>query len=239
MAISRSTANTWYAASVDKSPEFAPRSAWPTRAARAYHQIREMIFDGTISADSILVEARLGELLGMSRTPVREALSRLEAEGLLAPLPRGGFSVVALSEDDLRDLYMIRACLEGLAAATAASKLTRVDIARLEDLYDAMGEAVEAGRDEELAQLNREFHRTIAVASGNRHLSEMLDNVKGVFERFRANAVADPGRRAQAHVEHGQLIHALRDRDGDKARRLAEEHVHRALRQGTDLIKKS
>ncbi|HUZ55728.1 MAG TPA: GntR family transcriptional regulator [Streptosporangiaceae bacterium] len=224
---------------MDVSAEFSPRSAWPTRAARAYHQIREMIFDGTISADSVLVEARLGELLGMSRTPVREALYRLEAEGFLTSLPRGGFSVVALSEDDLHGLYMIRACLEGLAASTAATKLTRVDVARLEDLYDEMRAAVEAGSDEELARLNREFHRTIAVASGNRHLREILDNVKGVFERFRANAVADPGRRAQAHLEHGQLIDALRDRDADKARRLAEDHVHRALRQGTDLSKKS
>lgn len=205
----------------------------------AYHQIREMIFNGTIPAESVLVEARLGELLGMSRTPVREALYRLEAEGLLTALPRGGFSVVALSEEDLRNLYEIRACLEGLAAATAASKLTRVDIARLEDLYDDMRAAVEAGRDDELAKLNREFHRTIAVASGNRHLSEILDNVKGVFERFRANAVADPARRAQAHLEHGQLIDALRDHDTDRARMLAEDHVHRALQQGTNLSKKS
>jgi DNA-binding GntR family transcriptional regulator len=198
-----------------------------------------MIFDGTIPADSVLVEARLGELLGMSRTPVREALYRLEAEGLLTALPRGGFSVVALSEEDLRGLYQIRARLEGLAAETAAGKLTRVDIARLEDLYDDMRAAVEAGRDDELAKLNREFHRTIAVASGNKHLSEILDNVKGVFERFRANAVADPSRRAQAHFEHGELIDALRNRDADKARMLAENHVHRALQQGTDLSKKS
>jgi DNA-binding GntR family transcriptional regulator len=213
-------------------------NTWPTRSARAYQQVREMILEGAIPAGSTLVEARLVRLLGMSRTPVREALHRLEAEGLLAPLPRGGFSVIALGEDDLRNFYMIRACLEGLAAATAATQLTRVDLARLEDLYDEMQIAVQAGRDEELAQLNREFHRTVAIASGNAPLCEILDNVKGVFERFRVNAVANPNRRAQAHLEHGQLIDALRDRDADKARRLAEDHVHRALKQGTDQAKR-
>jgi DNA-binding GntR family transcriptional regulator len=216
----------------------ASSSTWPTRSARAYQQIREMILEGAIPAGSTLVEARLVRLLGMSRTPVREALHRLEAEGLLVALPRGGFSVVALSEDDLRNFYLIRACLEGLAAATAATRLTRVDLARLEDLYETMQVAVEAGRDEELAQLNREFHRTVAIASGNAPLREILDNVKGVFERFRVDAVANPNRRPQAHLEHGQLIDALRDRDADKARRLAEDHVHRALKQGTDHAKR-
>jgi DNA-binding GntR family transcriptional regulator len=211
-------------------------NAWPTRSARAYHQIREMIFDGTISAGTMLVEARLVRQLGMSRTPVREALHRLEAEGLLSALPRGGFTVVAVGDEDLRNLYMIRACLEGLAAATAATKLNRVDIARLEDLYDEMGVAVEAGQDEELARLNREFHRAVAIASGNVHLREILDNVKGVFERFRATAVANPARRAEAHAEHGELIEALKRRDAERARSIAEQHVHRALKQGTDLV---
>jgi DNA-binding GntR family transcriptional regulator len=195
-----------------------------------------MIFDGRISADTMLVEARLVRELGMSRTPVREALHRLEAEGLLTALSRGGFTVVGMSDEDLRNLYMIRACLEGLAAATAATRLSRVDVARLEDLYDEMGVAVDAGQDEELARLNREFHRAVATASGNVHLREILDNVKGVFERFRATAVANPARRAQAHGEHGQLIEALKKRDPEQARLIAEGHVHRALKQGTDLV---
>jgi DNA-binding GntR family transcriptional regulator len=211
-------------------------SAWPTRSAEAYSKIRQMIFDGSIAAGSSLVEAKLVRVLDMSRTPVREALHRLEAEGLLAAESRGGFRVVALNKQDLIDLYMIRASLEGLAAATAAPRLTRVDIARLEDLYDEMGEAVEDNRHEDLAQLNRDFHRAIAAASGNAHLQEILDNVKGVFERFRTNAVADADRRRQAHEEHGLLIAALRSRDPEEARKLAEEHVHRALKQGTELL---
>lgn len=210
-------------------------SAWPSKSAEAYSKIRQMIFDGTIPAGSSLVEAKLVRALGISRTPVREALHRLEAEGLLSADSRGGYRVVALGEDDLVKLYLIRAALEGLAAATAAPRLTRVDIARLEDLYDEMGEALEQHRDEDLARLNRDFHRAIAIASDNQHLMEILDNVKGAFERFRTRAVANAQRRQEAHVEHGLLIEALRSRDSERARQLAEEHVHRALKQGTQL----
>jgi DNA-binding GntR family transcriptional regulator len=206
---------------------------WPTRSAEAYQKIRQMIFDGTVSTSDLLVEARLVRALDMSRTPIREALHRLEAEGLLVAAPSGGFQVVAVADSDLENLYQVRASLEGLAAFTAAKRMTRVGLARLEDLYDEMGEAVQDGRDDDLAGLNRDFHRAIAVASGNSHLVEILDNVKGVFERFRSKAVANVERRALAHREHGELIEALRARDGEKARSLAEEHVQRALRVGT------
>jgi DNA-binding GntR family transcriptional regulator len=192
-----------------------------------------MIFDGTVTPDELLVEARLVPALDMSRTPIREALHRLEAEGLLVAVPRGGFQVAAIRDSDLENLYEVRAALEGLAAFTAASRMTRVNLAQIEDLYDEMGDAVGSGQDDELAGLNREFHRAIAVASANPHLVEVLDNVKGVFERFRSKAVSNDERRAQAHAEHGELIEALRNHNPDRARQLAEEHVRRALKAGT------
>lgn len=206
---------------------------WESRSSEAYHRIRQMIFDGSVLPGQALTEAQFVRVLDMSRTPVREALHRLEAEGLLESLTRGGYSVVALSDGDLANLYRIRAVLEGLAAETAASQLSRVDIARLEDLYDEMGVAVRERNDAQLVSLNRDFHRAIAVASGNRHLVETLDNVKGVFERFRSSAVANDVRREQAHEEHGQIIAALKDRKADTARDLAELHVKRALDRGT------
>lgn len=206
---------------------------WGTRADEAYHRIRTLILDGSMPPGSTVIEARVVRTLDMSRTPVREALHRLEVEGVLKALPRGGFTVVAMSDEDLADLYQIRAVLEGLAAGTAASKRSRVDIARLEDLYDEMDIAVRERDDERLITLNREFHRSIARASGNQHLQEMLDDIKGVFERFRSHAVADDARRQQAHEEHGALIEAMKALDSKLARDLAEEHVQRALSRGT------
>lgn len=190
-----------------------------------------MIFDGSIAPGSVLIEAKLVRALDMSRTPVREALRRLEAEGLLVALPRGGFQLVDISDEDIHNLYEIRAVLEALAAESAASRLVRVDIARLEDLYDEMDVAVRERDDGRLIALNRAFHRAIAEASGNQRLLEMLDNIMGVFERYRSDAVADDKRRQEAHAEHGQIIEALRARDGAKARELTEQHVRRALSQ--------
>ncbi|MBS4751262.1 GntR family transcriptional regulator [Nocardioides sp. zg-ZUI104] len=206
---------------------------WDSRASEAYHRIRALIYDGSIPPDATLVEARLVRVLEMSRTPVREALHRMEAEGLLEALPRGGYAVVTLSSEDVNDLYQIRAVLEGLAAETAAARSTRVAIAQLEDLYDEMDVAVQRRDDKTLIRLNRQFHRAVAAASGNRHLERMLDDIKGAFERFRTDAVADDERRRTAHAEHQALIEALKARDGARARRVAEEHVHHALSQGT------
>jgi DNA-binding GntR family transcriptional regulator len=225
---------TWYSPDVPtRSPSHSrQRDAWPTRAAEAYYKLRKLIYSGELDSSSLLVEAELVRELGMSRTPIRDALHRLEVEGLLTSVPRGGYAIVEFDEKDLRDLYLIRACLEGLAAATAATVLTRVDLARLQDLYDNMSTAVEAGDDDQLTVLNREFHQAIAGASGNTHLMQMLDDIKSVFERFRTQAVADAERRVQAHQEHGSLIEALGHKDSERARELAEQHVRNALERG-------
>lgn len=205
---------------------------WPTLGSEAFHRLRQMIFDGTIASGDLVVEAKLVQVLKMSRTPIREALHRLEAEGVVTAVPHKGFRVVSVSDEDIAKLYQIRAVLEGLAAQSAATTWNRVDLGRLEDLYEGMTAACADGRDDELATLNREFHRAIAVASGNTYLQEILDNIKGVFERFRSSAVTDVRRRSQAHKEHGEMIEALRARDAERARKLAEAHVYRALKLG-------
>lgn len=200
-----------------------------TRGAAAYEQIRAMIFEGKLAAGTHVTEAALVRLLDMSRTPIREALARLATEGQLIAAPGRGFVVVEVRPADLIDVYAVRARLEGLAAENAAARLTRVDLARLEDLYDAMEDARGRDADSELAVLNSEFHRVIAQAAGNVYLEAMLDDIREVFDRFRTTALALPGRRDDAHREHGALIAALRAQDAAVARGLAEEHVHRAL----------
>lgn len=201
----------------------------PTRSDQAYQAIRAMIFEGELMASTHITEAALVRRLGMSRTPIREALARLAAEGQLVAAPGRGFVVVEISTADLIDIYEVRARLEGLAAEEAAERLTRVDLARMEDLYDAMEDASAAADDERLAILNNRFHRVIAEASGNAYLQAMLADIHEVFDRFRATALALPGRREDAHREHGLLIAALRAQDRAEARRQGEVHVARAL----------
>lgn len=188
-----------------------------------------MIFEGRLPAGSHVTEAALVRQLDMSRTPIREALTRLATEGQLVASPGRGFIVVEISASDLIDIYAVRARLEGLATEAAADRCSRTDLARLEDLYEAMEAARHGAEDERLAFLNSQFHAVIAQASGNAYLQAMLDDIREVFDRFRTTALALPGRRDDAHHEHGQLIEALRGRDGRAARELGEQHVQRAL----------
>lgn len=197
------------------------------RSSEAYDSIRELILEGQLPQGSVVSEADLVRRLGMSRTPVREALRRLQAESYIWPMPGRGYAIPELNEADLSNLYTVRAVLEGLAAEHAAARLTRTDLARLEELYDSMEDA--RGRDDELARLNGEFHDAIAQASGNTYLQAMLSQIRDAFERFRMTALGQPGRREEAHAEHGQMISALRAGDAQRARDLATVHVHRAL----------
>jgi DNA-binding GntR family transcriptional regulator len=199
------------------------------RSQQAYQRIRAMVLSGELEQGSVVSEAQLVRELGMSRTPVREALRQLQAERLLDSAPGVGYIITELNEFDLTNIYMVRAALERLAASHAAARLTRADLGALEDLYEEMAVAVAKEDDAELARLNSRFHAGIARASGNSYLESMLDNIRETFERFRLRALALPGRRQDAHLEHGLLIEALKNRDGETAQRLAEAHVHRAL----------
>jgi DNA-binding GntR family transcriptional regulator len=198
-------------------------------------RIRDMLMSGALSPGSRIREAPLAQDLGMSRTPVRDGLRRLEAEGLIREIPHQGYLVVEVSADELRDIYRVRSALEGLAAEQAAARLGRIDLARLEDLIDAMAAELD-GDQARLAELNQQFHRTIAEASGNAFLISLLSDVDAVSQRFRRAAVGISTRRIDAQAQHQQLFDALRARDGDQARQIADEHTASALstRLGAD-----
>jgi len=193
-----------------------------------YEQLRAMILSQQLAPGQLLNEAELGRTLKVSRTPVREALYRLHAAGYLTQNGRG-YTVVEVGEDDVIQVYRVRAVLEGLAAHEAAAVINRRVLGELEEIYEDMEEARAAGDDPRLTTLNSQFHHTIARASGNHYLVDMLDTIYDAFERFRAIALVQPGRKDNAAAEHGALIDALRARDGDRAREVAENHVREAL----------
>lgn len=195
----------------------------------AYEKVKQIILEQEASGGSTISEAQLTRDLGMSRTPVREALARLATEGYIRPASGRGYVIVKLTAQDLVNVYQVRAVLEGLAAAEAAQRVRRVDLARLEDLYDEMTAARDEGRDKDLASLNSNFHATIAEISGNTYLKSMLDGIRNVFDRYRPAALMVPGRRDDAHTEHGDMIEALRRQDSETAHDLAEQHARRAL----------
>lgn len=200
-----------------------------TLAEEAYARINQMLLEGEIPPNGLVREADLVRRLGLTRTPIREALVRLQAEGVLQAIPSGGYLVVEIDVDDLREVYDVRAVLESHAARLAAQRRTRTDIAQLEDLFEEMERAISAGDEALLAQLNSRFHETIAIASRNTYLQSMLGNIRNVFERYRRRAVNDPGRRTHSHDEHRDLIDAIRAGDADRAAEIIDRHVRRAL----------
>lgn len=195
----------------------------------AYRRIRQMLMDGALPPNTVIPEMSLAKDLGISRTPVREGLRRLQAEGLMKKIPNRGFLVVELSRDELRDVYSVRAVLEGLASEQAAERAGRVDVARLEDLMEAMSGTLEEENYSKLSELNREFHAAVASASGNAFLRSMLESVDAISQRFRPAAVGSEKRRREAHVEHGELLERIRNGRSQEAKELAGQHAVEAL----------
>jgi DNA-binding GntR family transcriptional regulator len=199
-----------------------------TAVERAYEAIRGGIFSGEHPAGSRLREEELAERIGVSRTPVREALRRLDAEGLVEFLPNRGAHVASWSEDDLREIFGLRALLESFGARLAAERIDRETLAALRELCDAMDRSLaggDPGRVEHVAELNNRFHQRILAASGSKRLPLLLSSlveaplVYQTFRRYSAEQVA----RSMSH--HRELLAALETGDGEWAASVMRSHV--------------
>jgi DNA-binding GntR family transcriptional regulator len=212
-----------------------------------YAQLRRLIIEGRYPAGARLVEERLASELGVSRTPVRQALARAAAEGLVELFPHRGAVVRSFSAADLLEIYDLRAALESLAAGRAAAHITQQQLATLEQAALALEQAISrsfASREEEihyLVQQNALFHDTIIVACGNRRLSRTLATVVDVPLQFRSFNWYSAEHRRISNFFHRGILHALRRADAERARALMQEHIYHgrdALLQslGSDLV---
>ncbi|MEM7059900.1 MAG: GntR family transcriptional regulator [Pseudomonadota bacterium] len=193
----------------------------------AYALILEEIDQGDLAPGARLVETDLAERFGMSRTPIREALQRLEAQGVVA---RDGRSlrVATLDHDQLGELYEVRAHFEGLAARLAARHAAPEEVALLREM-------VETDRDRlddptALATSNRRFHRQLHRASHNRYLNQILDGMRRSMALLSSTTLMSPDRGAQSLAEHDRIVTAITDRDETAAQAAAEEHISNAYR---------
>ena len=193
--------------------------------------LQERIIDGDLAPGSRLAEADLAAGYGVSRGPLREAIRRLEARGLVEAAPRTGARVVELNPERLQALYHTREALEGMAARLAAQSMSEAAISDLEQLLIRHAESVraDAGRSYRQAEGDVDFHYRIARGSGNDLLVRMLcDELYQLVRLYRRRFPARNARPREALAEHRAIVAAIAERDGDLAEYLMRRHIRRA-----------
>ena len=193
-----------------------------------YEVLRRSILDGELAPGHRLRSDVLANELKVSRTPVREALRKLETEGLV-DASRSGLVVRQSSEEDLVEIFYLREALEGMAARLAAENATRAEIDELHALFEDM-EAVAARGDIALVRkLTGEFHLLVCRASHNKRLIQSLQGLLDHVRQAQSSTLYMPGRPADALKEHRALLRAIEKRDPDLAETLARQHRRKTL----------
>jgi DNA-binding GntR family transcriptional regulator len=197
-----------------------------TLADTAYSELKRLLLSGGFTADQPLTERDVAERLRMSRTPVREALRRLESERLLTVDPRRGVMAVTLDRHEIADLYFMREVLEGTAAKLAAQHATTTEILNLESILEEEAQAMSSGGD--MVAINQALHDEIYQAAHSKFLLRALQSLTNSTFLLGRSTLADPQRAAKAHVEHTALVDAIRARDGNRAEEAARAHIQAA-----------
>lgn len=187
--------------------------------------LREAIASGILRAGERLMEIQLAEELGVSRTPVREAIRKLELEGFVVMMPRRGTYVADLSIKDINEVFEIRTALDVLAAGLAAERITEEELEQLERLLVEIAELIEQGDVDKLVESDSQFHDVLYRASRNDRLVGIINNLREQFTRFRSISIKYPGRMQDTVNEHRRLVEAIASRDTDLAQQIAREHM--------------
>jgi DNA-binding GntR family transcriptional regulator len=199
-------------------------------------RLRRAILEGEYGPSDRLVEEQVAERLGVSRTPVRQALTMLEAEGLVEIEPNKGAAVCSFSVDDVWEIYDLRAVLEGHAARRAASRVEPRELVRLRSLADEMeGAGRFADHEEEVRWLvakNGEFHATVVAASRNVRLRRLVERTVQVPLVYKAFFWYGARERTISDHYHRQILHALETGDAERAEIVMREHVY----EGRDFV---
>ncbi len=196
----------------------------------ATQSLREAILGGRFTGGARLRQEALADRLGISRTPIREALGRLEHEGLIELLPRGGVRVTVLNADEAVGLYELREVLDGLAARLAAGRADAVALARLERPLARMAECAERRDSRPWFRVHVSFHEEIVRMAGNRPLGRLVSLVRLSIRHFHPLLLKTPTRLEDAYREHRAVFEAIAARDAEAAERLARLHIANAKR---------
>ena len=193
--------------------------------AKVFKALEKAILSGEFLPGAALTEQSLSSELGVSRTPVREALRQLELEGLVKTVPNKGAEVVGISEKDVDDIYTIRVHIEGLAARWAAENITDEDIKRLKDTLELQEFYASKGDSDRVKSLDSTFHEAVYSASESNPLRQILSQLHNYIQRSRGLSIQSEGRAVAAVEEHRRIFEAIAFRNGDLAEKEAQSHI--------------
>ncbi|NLC18660.1 MAG: GntR family transcriptional regulator [Clostridiales bacterium] len=192
---------------------------------RVYKKLREDILSGVYKENEELKEITIGQEMGVSRTPVREALRQLELEGLVTLIPNKGAYVTGITSKDIHDIYTIRSYLEGLCAKWACEHITDAQIEALEEILYLSDFHARRSHFSQLVELDNKFHELIYSACGSKILKHVLSDFHQYVERVRKITLSMPNRALKSNKEHADIVEAIKKRDGQLAEALAHEHI--------------
>lgn len=211
---------------------------------KVFNKIREDILAGNYPEKFELREAAISKEMGVSRTPVREALRQLELEGLVSIIPNKGAYVNGITPKDIYDIYVIRSYLEGLCAKWACVNITESQIENLEEIIYLSEFHIGKEHWDQIFELDNRFHLGMYEACGSKILEHILSDYHHYVERVRKNTLSSYERASMASAEHKAILQSVKDKDEARAERLANEHIFKSIdnikSQGLDkLMRKS
>lgn len=210
--------------------DLGPLQAFQERKSLGEHvfeSLKHSIVRGKISSGEWLVESHIAETLGISRTPVREAIHKLEREGLIERQPRGGFVVQGLNRDDIEETFGIRSVLEGYAARLAAAKHQAQDLRELENKIEEFQIALDNKKMNLLPTINTEFHDLLYNLSKSPKLINIINGLRDQIYRYREMILKEKQFASTSNQDHKKMLRYIRKRDAEGAERVVREHILR------------
>ncbi|MBV9229822.1 MAG: GntR family transcriptional regulator [Chloroflexi bacterium] len=199
-----------------------------SKAEELYEFLHNAILDGIFEPNERVIEENIAAMASVSRTPVREAIRRLEADNLVQDTGQG-LVIGSVSPDELAELCTVREVLEGLASRLAATARSEIDVLNLQNILHDYQQATEKQDIQRLVTLNHAFHETIWQAARNRYLFRELITLRRNIERLQKTTLSEPRRQREALAQHKAVLEAIINRDGDTAERLAHQHFREAM----------
>ena len=204
-----------------------------------FNTLRQAILKGELEPGERLMEIQLAERLGVSRTPIREAIRKLELEGLVIMVPRKGAEVAKITEKDLNDVLEVRCALEELAVELACKKITKAQVEKLESTLATFKVAIHGKNLTEMAEMDEKFHMVIYEATGNTRLIQTLNNLREQMYRYRVEYLKDKDVYGKLVVEHESIAKNILEANVDLAKENVKDHIYNQVMTISKIISES